>query len=100
MLRAAENAQLMFDPDLPDLVGAGWLVLELADEDINLRRTDYTTFRILLASRGPLPLQVGTVDASNLWVREQDYFWDDAGLTQDEVQREIQATLSWSFPTM
>ena len=100
MLRPAANAQLMFDPDLPDLLGDGWLVLELADEDISLRRTDYTTFRTLLESRGPTPLQVATVDAANLWVREQDYFWDDAGLTQEEVQREIQRPTPWCSPTV
>jgi hypothetical protein len=92
MVRLAENTRLVFDPGT---VGGSWMVLQLPDEDVRLRRTDDLEFRRLLRSAAQMAHRIATVDGVALWMFREAYFWADKDLTQSEVQREI----AWSVPT-
>lgn len=94
MLQAADHARVVFDPDLPDLTGAGWLILEVGeDEDIRVRRSDEIEYRRLLGASSWSPQHIGRVGESALWMYRGLLLWDDCELDQEEVRQAITARM-------
>jgi hypothetical protein len=86
MIRPAEDARVLFHPTLSDV---GWMILQVADDEVAVRELSETEFRRFLRSAAQAPQQVTTAFGSALWMFHEEYFWADPGLTQDEVQQEI-----------
>ena len=87
MLRPAD-VHLGFEP----LSGnRGLLFLDLGPEKRWMRPSSQFEFRALLRFRSGnrAPQRLAKVEQSVAWMFQEAYFWDDGGLTQTQVHREI-----------
>lgn len=83
MLRRAENISITFKPGT--FTGNGWLILNIGRHSYRMGKLHKTDVDRLYLAQYQAPINIGPVGERSYWLYQDKFYWDNDGLTQNEV---------------